>query len=205
MSMSGNDFNANSSGFGGLFPLIGDFFSNPGKPYGDASKELARYFPQQQGYLNPFLKAGQGAIPDFQNWLKSMQNPSGFINNLMGSYQESPYAHYQQDQAMRSAQNMGSASGLTGSTPLTQFAQQNARDISSQDMNQWLQNVLGINSQYGAGQMGLMGQGMQAGNAMSQMLGDYARNQAMLKYGQGAANQGRWGNIIGGIGNFFGL
>lgn len=205
MAMSGNDFNVNSSGFGGLFPLIGDFLSRPGQPYGDASKELSRYFPQQQGYLNPFLQAGQGAIPNFQNWLKTMQNPSGFINNLMGGYQESPFAHFQQDQAMRSAQNMGSASGLTGSTPLTQFAQQNARDISSQDMNQWLQNVLGVNSQYGAGQMGLMGQGMQAGNAMSQMLGDYARNQAMLRYGQGAANQGRWGNIIGGIGNFFGL
>src|SRR6188768_1887555 len=132
----GQDQGQFSSNIGNLF---GDFFQNlfshPDRPYQKASDTLSQYMPQAQSYLNPFLQAGQSAIPNFQNWLQNMKDPSSFIKNLMGQYQQSPFAQFQQEQAMRAAQNMGSASGLTGSTPLTQFAQQNARNISSQDMN----------------------------------------------------------------------
>src|SRR5262245_21194960 len=132
-----------------------------------------------------------------------MQDPSGFINNLMGKYQESPYAKYEQQQGLRAAQNMGSASGLSGSTPLMQFAQQQAQNISSQDMSQWLQNVWGVNTQYGQGQFGMMGQGMQAGNALTELMQNYMNNQAGLAYGKDAAQQGRTGNIIQDIANLF--
>jgi hypothetical protein len=192
---------------GDLSSLFGSLFSHPDRPYQKASDTLSQYLPQAQSYLNPFVKAGQGAIPDFQSWLKSMQNPSDFINHIMGNYQESPYAKYEQEQGMRAAQNMGSvgdtAAGGSGSTPLMQFAQQNAENISSQDMDQWLQHVLGINSQYGQGQFGLMGQGMQAGNSLTQLMQNYMNNQAGLSYGKEAAGQGRTGNIIQSIANLF--
>ena len=90
----------------------------------------------------------------------------------MGQYQQSPWARYQQQQAMRMANNMGSATGLTGSTPLQLQAQQNAANISSQDMNNWLQNVLGINTQYGQGQQNLMAGGQGAANALTSLYGD---------------------------------
>jgi hypothetical protein len=188
---------------GDIGNLFSSMFSHPDRPYQKASDTLSKYLPQAQSYLNPFLKAGQGAIPDVQNWLKSMQNPSDFINNLMGKYEESPFAKFQQEQAMRAAQNMGSASGLTGSTPLTQFAEQQAEGISSEDMQKWLSSVLGINSEYGQGEFGLMGQGMQAGNSLTKLMQDYMNNQAGLSYGKEAAGQGRTGNIIQSIANLF--
>lgn len=203
-----------------LFGLFGD----AGAPYEKARGALDKYFPQAQSYQNPFLQAGTGAIGDYQKWLQGMQgssgdyqkwlqgmqNPSGFINNLMGQYQQSPWAKYQTDQAMRAAQNMGSATGLTGSTPLTQFAQQSASDISSKDMGQWLQNVLGINTQYGAGQqnlMGMYGQGQQglmnmgqgAANQLSQLMQNYMGAQAASQFGQEYANQQQRGGLISGI------
>ena len=156
---------------GGLAGLLGGMFGNSGAPYEDAMKQYQHYGNMAQNVQNPFLQAGQGAIGNYQHWLQGMQNPSGFINNLMGQYQESPYAKYEQQQAMRTAQNMGSASGMTGSTPLQLQAQQNASNISSQDMNQWLQNVLGINTQYGAGNQYLMGQGANSANALTNMYG----------------------------------
>jgi len=58
---------------------------------------------------------------------------------------------------MRAANNIGSATGMTGSTPMMQQAQQNAQNISSGDMQNWLSQVLGINNQYGQGEAGLMG------------------------------------------------
>lgn len=196
------------SGIGAdLGNLFANLFTDPSKPWQKASDILSQFLPQAQGYLNPFVQAGQGAIPQFQNWLKTMQNPSGFINNLMGQYQESPYAKFQQQQAMRMAQNMGSTGespvGGAGSTPLMQFAQQNAQNISSADMNQWLQNVLGVNTQYGQGEMGLMNQGMQAGNTLTNMMQNYMNNQAFLGFNQAGAQQQRTGNIIQDIMNLF--
>lgn len=184
-----------------LYGLFGD----AGSPYESASSELAKYYPQAQRYQMPFYKAGTEAIPNFQNWLQSQKDPGQFINNLMGKYQESPFAKFQQEQAIRGAKNMGSATGLTGSTPLSQFEQQNARDISSQDMDSWLQHALGINTQYGAGQQGLIAGGQQSANQLQDFLQKYMQQQAGLAYGKDAATQGQWGQLFSGIGQLFGI
>lgn len=180
--------------------ILGGLFGDYGAPYKKAGRELDRYFPQAQQYQQPFYQAGVGAIPQYQQWLSGMQNPSDFINNLMGQYQESPWAQYQQDQAIRAAQAMGSASGLSGSTPLTQFAEQQAAGISSQDMQNWLQKVLGINTEYGAGQLGLAGMGQGAGNQLTNLMSDYMINKAKLGFGQENARQDQWGGLFRGLG-----
>jgi hypothetical protein len=192
-----------SSVAGDIGSFFTNLFSDPGAGYKKASDILSQYLPQAQSYLNPFVQAGQGAIPNFQNWLQSMKDPSEFINNLMGKYQQSPYAKFMQQQGVRTAQNLGSASGLTGSTPLTQFAEQNAENISSQDMQNWLSRVLGINTQYGQGEFGLMGQGLQAGNSLTNLMQNFMNNQAELGYGEEAAKQGRTGSLIQSIANLF--
>ncbi len=185
--------------------ILYGLFGNADQPYKDAQKQIEKYFPQAQEYQKPFYEAGKDAIPGFQNWLQSMQNPSQFINNQMQNYQESPYAKYQQEQGLRAAQNMGSASGMTGSTPLMQFAQQNAQDISSKDMNSWLQNVLGINNQYGQGMNNLMTGGQGAANSLTQLMSDYMNSQAQLAYGKGGAQQGQLGGLFSGLTGLFGL
>jgi len=196
-------FDANTFG-SGLGGFLGGLFGDSGKPYEQAMDQYMQFGNKAQQFQNPFLQAGTGAIPQYQQWLSGMQNPSGFINNLMGKYQESPWARYQQQQAIRAGQNAGSASGLTGSTPMAQFMQQNARNISSQDMNQWLQNVLGINNQYGAGLGGLIQGGQTSANALTNLmshLGDIMGEQA---YNKSAASQNDWWNMLGGLGQMAG-
>jgi hypothetical protein len=134
-----------------------------------------------------------------------MQDPSGFINKLMGGYQESPYAQNLQRQSRQAGTNAASASGLIGSTPFAQQMQQNAGNIASQDQNQWLQNVLGINSQYGQGQAGLMQQGQGAANSLTDLLNQYMQNKAQMAYGQESANQGQTGSLFSGLAGLFGL
>jgi hypothetical protein len=223
-----------NSRFGsGLGQFLGGMFGDSGAPYEDAMNQYRKWMGKGEGALNPYMQAGQrgmgnfedwlggmkGASGDYQKWLQGMQNPSGFINNLMGQYQESPWAKYQQQQAMRAANNMGAASGLTGSTPLQMQAQQNASNISSHDMGNWLQNVLGINSQYGAGQrglmgmygqgqQGLMGQGFNAANSLAEMYNQMGQRMGDAAYGQRAGeNQDSWntiGGILGMLGGIFG-
>jgi hypothetical protein len=186
------------SGFGGLF---GGLFGDSGAPYQDYADQYKRYLNKATGVQNPFYNAGVGALGGYQDWLSGMKDPTAFINRLMGSYQESPFARNQQTQALRAAQNMGSASGLTGSTPLQLQAQQNASNISAQDMNSWLQNVLGINTMYGSGLGNLIGRGQGSADVMSNLFGRGGEALGEAAYGRRAGqNQDFW-NMIGGAGS----
>lgn len=223
MATGFNPFTTLASGVGGL---ASGLFTDASAPYTEASKQFQNYGKLGASTQSPFYYAGtnalgglsdylnqiRGSTGSYQQWLNQMQNPTEFINNMMGQYQESPWAHYQQQQAMRAGQAMGSAGGLTGSTPLMQFAQQNARDISSQDMNQWLQHVLGINSQYGAGEAGLSGtygQGIQnltgmgssAANALTNLYGDLGKSMAEASYGEQAGKNQNKSDLWGGLFN----
>lgn len=208
----GNIANQFGSGIGGI---LGGLFGNSGKAYSDARNVYNQYYPSAQGYLdqgravqNPFYNAGVGAVPGFQKWLSGMQDPTSFINSIMGQYHQSPWATAQQDQSQRAALNAASAGGLMGSTPLTQFAAQQAHDITSQDQQNFLQNVLGINTQYGTGLQNLMGGGQNAANVMSNLYGQsgqlqnqYAQALAELAYGERAGKEQDKNNLFGGIGN----
>lgn len=192
------------SGAGGLF---GGLFGNSGTPYDKAMDQYKEWGEKARQTQQPFLDAGHGAIGDYQEWLQGQKDPSGFINNLMGQYQESAYSQYLQRQSLRAGQNAASASGLSGSTPLFQQMQQNSGNIASQDMNQWLQNVLGINTQYGQGQNNLMTGGQNAANSLTNMYGDMGKSMAEQAYNKEQSKQNGFWNTIGGglglIGSFF--
>jgi hypothetical protein len=195
-------------GFGGgsgsgLAGFLGGLFGHSDRPYKSAIDQYQKYGDKAANVQNPFLQAGQGAIPQFQQWLQGMQDPSGFINHLMGQYQESPFAKYQQQQGMRSGTNAASAGGLIGSTPFAQQMQQNAQNISSMDMNQWLQNVIGINSQYGAGQQNLMSGGQNSANELSNLYGNMGVGMGNLSYGQQMAKNQDRSNMFGGLFDMF--
>lgn len=187
---------------GGLGELLSSLFTNPSAPYQAGMNQLQQYLQQMQGLQQPYMQAGQQGITGMQNMLGNMSNPSQFINNLMGQYQQSPTAQYQQQQAMRAAQNMGSASGLTGSTPLQLQAQQNASNISSQDMQNWLGNVLGINSQAMQGYGNMMNVGQNATNNLTTQMGNYGTDMGQLAFGQQYAQNQNTGQGIQGLLNF---
>ncbi len=181
--------------------LFGGLFGGNDKPFREAGDKLENYMGQARDTQNPFLKMGTGAIPQFQQWLQGMKDPSGFINTLMGKYQESPWAKFQQDQSARRFGNAGSASGLTGSTPLAQFEQQNMHDISSQDMDKWLSHVLGINTQYGGGLQNEITGGQNAANSITDMLKSMGTDMAGLAGSESYAKNKDRNDIWGGLFN----
>jgi hypothetical protein len=177
------------SGLGGLF---GGLFGDSGSPY----EKYMEWMKHAQQGQQPYAQAGQGAIGDYQKWLQAQKDPSKFINDQMKNYKTSDYAQNLQQQSMNAGQNAASASGLMGSTPLMQQMQNNAGQITSADQNQWLQNVLGINSQYGQGQQNLMTGGQNAQNSLSNIYNQMGQGAFGQQAGQ---NQDFW-NTIGGIG-----
>ena len=183
------------SGIGGLF---GGLFGHSDKPYDAAMEQYKKYADMAASAQQPYSNAGIGAIGNYQDWLNTQKDPSKFINNTMNQYQESPYAQYLQQQSLRAGQNAASASGLSGSTPLMQQMQMNAGNIASQDQNQWLQNVLGINTQYGQGENNLMQGGQNAANSLSNTYNQLGNNMAQAEYGKQAGKKNDFWNAIGG-------
>lgn len=189
----------NSSMFGsGLGGMLGGLFGNSGSSYDKAMQQYQDYANRAQQTQQPYQDAGTGAIADYQKWLQGQQDPTKFINETMGQYQQSPYAQYLQQQAMRAGQNAASASGLMGSTPMMEQLQQNAGNIASQDQNQWLQNVLGINTQYGQGQQNLMSGGQNAANALTNLYNQMGQQMGEAAYGKNAGKKNDFWNTIGG-------
>ncbi len=201
--MSAGGANAASTLFNGLFGDSSD-------PYDEAMKQYKQYGQKSLDTQNPFFKAGTGAIPNYQSWLDKQKDPSGFINNLMNQYQESPWAKYQQQQSVRAGTNAASMGGLPngmggagiGSTPFAQQLQQDAQNISSGDMNNWMSKALGINTQYGQGQENLINGGQTAANNMSNTYNNLGTNMGEASYGRTAGKNQDLMNKIAGI---FGL
>lgn len=203
------DFTPGSSfgkGLNGLFQ--GMFGPNPAEPYQDAEDSLQNFYNQAQGAQNPFYQAGIGAIPQYQQWLSGQQDPSQFINKIMGQYQESPYAKYLQDKTLRTGMNAASAGGVgnmggagLGSTPFLQQAQENSANISSGDMQNWLSHVLGINTQYGQGTQNLMTGGHNAANTLSQLAQNFGQDISQMKWNEKRAQQDQSNDLFGGLFN----
>jgi len=182
------------SSVGGLF---GGLFGDSGAPYDAAMQQYQQWANKAEGTQQPYLQAGQGAIGDYQKWLRGQQNPGQFINGLMGQYQQSPYNNYLQQQAQNAGMNAASASGMMGSTPMMQQMQQNSANIGQQGINDWLQSVLGINTQYGQGQHNLMQGGQNAANSLTNMYNQMGQNMAEAAYGK---EQDFWNTLGGTIG-----
>lgn len=190
---------SSGSNLGGLGAILGGLFGNSDAPYKDAMKQYQKYFQGAQNFQNPFFNAGQQGMGNYQNWLQGQQDPSAFLNKLMGGYQESPFAKNLQQQSMRAGQNAASAEGTLGSTPMMQQAQQNAGQIASADQNQWLQNALGINTQYGQGQQNLMQGGQNAANQLSSLFSGAAGDMGNLAYGKRAGKNQDFMSILSGL------
>lgn len=177
----------------------GGLFGSTSDPYKKSRKYLEQYADKAASYQNPFYEYGQEAMPDYTEWLNSMKDPSQFINNLVGNYQESPYQQYEQDQAMRAAQNMGSASGLSGSTPLMMQAQENSANISNKYMEDWLKNVLGVNTQYGMGLNNKIGMGQGAANNLSNIYSNLGNQLSGVAAGSANAQSQNQAAMLSGL------
>lgn len=136
--------------------------SSAAAPYFNKIPEYGR-----QAY-NPYIQEGQRVMPGLESTynrlsgspLSSVENqyaqltndPSAFINAIQGKYQPSAGYQYKQNQLSRGLANTAAAGGYRGN----QFEQMQQAELMNAllggDMQQWLENNLGV---YG---MGLQGQ-----------------------------------------------
>lgn len=188
----------------GLLSDIGSFLG-----YEDPSEAAQPYLDKIPGeikqYYDPYIQAGQQALPGLQQQLTGlMQDPTGIMGQIGGQYQASPGYQFAVDQAMRAANQSAAAGGMAG-TPANQFnAMNTAQQLANQDYYNYMDRGL---SQYGRGLEGtqqLTGMGMQAGGTLAGQLADVAGSQANLAYAGAQGQNQMTGGILGGIGSLLG-
>lgn len=194
-------------GAGGAQLLATILGNNPGNAANDwlnqSKKDL---YPNFQ----PWIQAGQQALPDWQKQLQLLtQNPGQFINQVGNNYKQSPGLQFQIQQGTQSANNAAAAGGMAGSPQAQQYASTISNNLANKDYYNYLSTALG---QYDLGLKGLQdlsNQGQQAAQAYGEDYSSILDAQAKLAYESAKSqNQGMgagFGSIVSGLLSAIGL
>ena len=168
---------------------LSDFFSG-GKNPADAAMPYLNQIPgMAKGYYEPYINKGNEAYNIFNPELNQMtSDPAAFLEKLMKGYEPSRGYQLQRDEALKAAGNSAAAGGMRGSSNDISNEARIADTLQGEDMQKWLQNVLGIQTRGQEGEQSLYNQGYNASNALSSDLSNVLGTQASLAF-QGQANQ----------------
>lgn len=140
-------------------------------------------------YINQGLEAGNRANQEYSSML---DDPTGFVNAIMQSYQPSSGYQFKEDRLKRNAANTSAAGGFAG----TQYDNDNQSALINallgEDMQQYLQNVSGVHGKGLAGKELVAGRGYDASSSLADFLGSNMGQQAGVDYRFGQdRNSGR--------------
>lgn len=153
------------------------------------------YFDQikneiNQGY-NPYQQQGQEAYGQLNPQYSQMANdPASVLQSMMGSYSQSDAFKMKRDEALQAASNTAAAGGMRGGLADQRGQMRLASALQGEDMQQWLQNMMGVK---GAGLQGLQGFYNTGYDATQSKVGDMTNalgGQGGLAF-QSASNQNR--------------
>ena len=162
-----------------------DFLSggNRGNPAKAAEPYLNKVPGVGEQYYDPYVQRGEQANQQSNELYQRLaQDPQGYFEELMQGYKPSAAYQSKYDRAMREYEHTAAAGGYSG----TQLDQEErgrlAQRLSDEDMQQYLNNILGIQ---GTGLEGLQHQGdygYQASQGAADYLGNAYGNQAENAY-----------------------
>lgn len=193
-------------GAGNLVSGIAGLFGGGGKNPADVANKYINQIPGKTGkYFDPYIDTGGKALgKTYDEYGNLIEDPGGRLNEIGGSFQQSPGFKFALQQALQGAGHAAAAGGMAGSPAHEQQNMQLATDLANQDYYNWLGQATGL---YGKGLEGLSGisqMGLQAGTSQADMIAQALAQQAQYAYeGEKAKNEAKgktWSNIGAGIG-----
>lgn len=202
--------NMSGSGLAGLGAGLSRLFGGYDNPADSASPYLDKIPSTLSPYYQPYIGAGQRALPTLeQNYMGMINSPGDLYKRLGEGYSRSPGYGYAMREGRNAIDQAAAAGGMLGSSDHQRNAGQMAMDLSNADFEKYMQ---AMNNYYGAGisgEEGLNKMGYDAGSAYGDILGTNLMNQADLAYNRTAnsnqANADMWGGIAQGVGALFGV
>lgn len=178
-----------------------------GKSPSDAASKYTNQIPKTiEKYGKGAFERGERAGSALEDALSKYLNPQDYYNEIMSGYMPSEAYKFKQARMSDAAANTAAAGGMRG-TAADQLKQQElTQSLLSSDMQDYLKNILGIESTGLQGEEDLYGKGTDVGRGMSSDLANYLNQMGDMAYReQMQKNQAPWdalkgiGGIIGGI------
>ncbi len=170
-----------------------------------ANRHLEQIGQQGREFYNPYIQRGQEAQGQLNPMYEQMsQDPQAFLDNILGSYQQSQGFQRQQQNALQAGNNSAAAGGFAGTMQHRNDQMDLARAMQGEDMDKFLQQILGIQ---GAGMGALQGQadrGYESGGSLMDLLSGMRGSQAGLAYQGGANRNNRMQYGLAGLGQGLG-
>lgn len=163
--------------------ILDSIFGKRSNPMDEANKYLGQIPGTGHEFYDPYINQGRGASNRLGSEYENMLNdPTGFIDNIMKNYKTSEGYNFQKDQLTKELGNTAAAGGIAG-TPLDQMNQgKGIQGLLSQDMQQYLQNALGIHTQGLGGEEGIANKGFGASGSLADLLGNALNQQGGLAF-----------------------
>lgn len=207
MAFSGSDLRkfGMAAGAGGIGAGIGSLLF----PGNDIGKDASHYLEQIPGavspYYQPYIGAGNRALPQLESTYGSLlSDPGSSLNKIGAGYQQSPGFKFALQQALQGAGHAAAMGGMAGSPQHEQQNMQLATNLANQDYGNWMDRALGLFGTGVSGEQGLYNTGFGASKSLSDQIAQALASQAQLSYaGDVAQNQQESqgiGSLIGGIG-----
>lgn len=200
-------FAAIPAGFQVASGLMSMFGSNKGAK--QAQQHLQQVGNMGREYYDPYIQQGQQAWKGLEPIYGQMsQNPNDFLSSIFSNYQQSPGFQRQQQNALQAGNNSAAAGGFAGTNQHRSDQMDLAQALQGQDMQQFLQNILGIQ---GSGMSGLENantRGFEGARSLTDLLANVGGSRASLSYQNGANNRNNqmfgMSQIGGGLGRMGG-
>lgn len=148
----------------------------------DPSKEANKYLDQIPGmgkqYYNPFIERGARSGDLLEGEYGKLLKPTSFIDDIMKNYNMSAGATYQRDKLGKGIGATAAAGGFAGTPEHQQEYGEMANKIMSGDMQQYLENALGLYNRGLGGEEGFFGKGYDASKELADLIGGTLSSQA---------------------------
>lgn len=192
------------SGGGALLGGLGGLFGGD-----DSGEDPAQFLNQIPGigkqYYEPYIQRGNEAQGRANNQYNRMaENPTDFINQIISSYKPSEGYKFREKNALNAARNSAAAGGFSGTHNDQMGQAELVNGLMGNDMQQWLQNILGAQ---GTGLQGLENEsnrGFQSSGNLADYLGSALGQRAGLAHNRQQQGQQNSREMMAGLGQLLG-
>lgn len=155
--------------------------------YKNPAKAAMPYFQQAgttlQNTYNPFIQRGENAYQMLEpQYNQMLNNPADYYNDILSEYAPSSSYQVMSDALSKALDNTMRASGTYGTDEHDRRKAQLINSLLSQDMQQFFNNVSGIQSQGLQGYQGWGNQGYNAASTLGSDLSNLYGTEATLAF-----------------------
>jgi hypothetical protein len=154
-------------------------------PAKDANKYLDKIPGVGHDAYDPFINQGREAGGILKDQYGRMLDPTKFMDDIMKNYKMSEGAMYKRDQLGKGIGNAAASGGFAGTPDHQRQYGEMADEVMSGDMDQYLQNALGIHGSGIAGEQDFYNKGFNASGSLADMLAGVLGSKSGLAFQSG--------------------